>query len=139
MEGLSSNFYHYTCQLDDKVFQLENYALNFRSIVREPDCDSYIVHSRASLNQKRYGPSMIPVYLRIASRSQHLQEGPAPIIFVSGGASDGEELKSCEYYTESTDRWRIAPQELNEGRYQHASCTVNDRYIYVFCGYNRQR
>lgn len=44
-----------------------------------------------------------------------------------------EAYKKCEMYNISLDLWFDIP-ELNEGRHYHASCTFNDRYVYVFCG-----
>ena len=83
------------------------------------------------MKQKRYGPSLVTVSQPDSDPQQH-------VVLVTGGSSDGQELQGCEYYTPSSDRWRDTAQLLNEGRYQHASCTVNAT-VYVFCGYNRYK
>lgn len=55
-------------------------------------------------------------------------------LVVTGSRIEAEEAdKSHEHYNIDLDLWFSQPA-LNFGRYYHSSCTLQDRWIYVFAG-----
>ena len=55
-------------------------------------------------------------------------------LFVTGGKSG---LTNVEYYNIASNQWFKAP-EMNEGRYDHSSCCLNE-FLYVFGGKNPRK
>ena len=54
------------------------------------------------------------------------------MIVVTGGEPSP---KTCEKYDEETDMWSMMP-DMNVGRWNHKSCSFNQKQLYVFCGWN---
>ena len=55
-------------------------------------------------------------------------------IVVSGSRKEkNNSHMKCEMYNSDIDLWFEMP-DLNVGRHYHASCSMRDRWVYVFCG-----
>lgn len=55
-------------------------------------------------------------------------------LIVTGSRIDDKNAhKACEQYNIDLDIWFDIPS-MNSGRHYHASCSLADRYVYVFCG-----
>ena len=59
-------------------------------------------------------------------------------IVVSGSRKEkNNSHMKCEMYNADIDLWFEMP-DMNIGRHYHASCSMRDRWIYVFCGIANQ-
>jgi hypothetical protein len=55
-------------------------------------------------------------------------------LVVTGSRLDTKDAhRTCEQYNVDLDIWFDIPS-LNCGRHYHSSCTLADRFVYVFCG-----
>ena len=59
-------------------------------------------------------------------------------VVVTGSRKESDQAHiRCECYNVDIDVW-FDMANLNEGRHYHASCSFEDRFVYVFCGISNQ-